>query len=171
MAKFEKGHAKLPGAGRKKGTPNVLTRTATEIMARLGHDPIEGMVLIAMGEVPCSVCHGKRKTKYQPANGEDKLLERTCQSCYGSGKEKISPELKGKMEAELAKYRYPTLRQIEHTGNTPNERRDVQIIFIEAPKGMNMRVDQSSPSAAVSAAKPQAAAVVPVFTNGLLPQK
>jgi DnaJ-class molecular chaperone len=85
-------------------------------MARLNCDPIEGMAKIAAGDVPCGTCHGKGKTKYQAAKGEAKLLERTCESCYGSGKEKISPELKGRMYEQLAKYKHPQLKAIEHSG-------------------------------------------------------
>ena len=35
--------------------------------------------------------------------------------CYGSGKEKISPELKGRMYAEIAQYALPKRKAIEHT--------------------------------------------------------
>ena len=59
--------------------------------------------------------YGAGETKYQPAHGHDKLLERTCESCYGSGKEKISPELKARMYAELAQYVRPKRKAIEHT--------------------------------------------------------
>jgi hypothetical protein len=109
-------HSRKAGPGRPKGSLNNRTKEATEILARLKCVPIEGMALIASGKVPCGTCHGKGKTKYQPANGGEKLLERTCESCYGSKLEKISPELKGKMYSELAKYVHPQLRAIEHSG-------------------------------------------------------
>ena len=35
MALFEKGHPRLPGAGRQKGRPNNATRNAREAIARL----------------------------------------------------------------------------------------------------------------------------------------
>ncbi len=35
MARFEEGHARLPGAGRQKGRPNNATRNAREAIARL----------------------------------------------------------------------------------------------------------------------------------------
>ncbi len=109
-----KGHPQW--GGRKKGTLNRLNSEANQRLAELDCDPIEGMVKIALGEVPCSVCRGKGRTKYQPAKGKDKLAERTCESCYGSGKEIISPELKGKMFAELAQYVAPKRKAVEHTG-------------------------------------------------------
>ena len=112
---FTKGSSKPPNSGRKQGTPNRRNLEVQELLARLDCDPIEGMVLIAQGKVPCGVCMGAGKTKYQPAHGHDKLLERTCESCYGSGKEKISPELKGRMLAEIAHYHRPKRKAIEHT--------------------------------------------------------
>jgi len=111
---FEPGHKKI--GGRTKGTPNKLTKEAIEILERLGCNPIEGMAKIAAGDIPCRVCRGKGKTLYQPARGKE-LAERTCESCYGSGKEIITPELSGKMYAELANYIYPKRRAIEHSGS------------------------------------------------------
>ncbi|MBZ5607253.1 MAG: hypothetical protein LAP38_03275 [Acidobacteriia bacterium] len=109
---FEPGHKKI--GGRAKGTPNKLTREAIEILERLGCNPIEGMARIAQGDVPCRVCRGKGKTLYQPARGKE-LAERTCESCYGRGLEIITPELSGKMYAELAQYIFPKRKAIEHT--------------------------------------------------------
>ncbi len=51
-----------------------------------------------------------------PEATEQKSGERTCQSCWGSKLEKISPELKHAAYKELAKYTYPQLKQIEHSG-------------------------------------------------------
>jgi hypothetical protein len=93
---------------------NKRTQEAQAIMERLGLDPLEGMIKIVLDDVPCLTCRGAGTTKYQPANGKDKLLERTCKSCDGSGKEKISPELKGKMLTELAQYKYPKRKAIDH---------------------------------------------------------
>lgn len=109
---FTKGQAKIGGR-----TPGIrkIEQTAAEICSGMQHSPILGMIKIARGDVPCAVCHGAGKTKFQPLNG-DEPGERTCQSCWGSGKEAISPELRGKMEAELAKYVHPQLRSIEHSG-------------------------------------------------------
>jgi hypothetical protein len=110
---FKPGHKKV--GGRAKGAPNKLTREAIEILERLGCNPIEGMARIAAGDVPCRVCRGKGKTLYQPAHGKE-LAERTCESCYGSGMEIITPELSGKMYAELANYIYPKRKAVEHSG-------------------------------------------------------
>jgi hypothetical protein len=111
---FAKGHPKPAGSGRKKGTPDKVASTATQILERLGCDPISGMVMIASGEVPCGTCHGKGKTKVKASDGT--FFDRTCESCYGSLLEKVTPDLRGKMYAELAKYRHPQLKSVEMSG-------------------------------------------------------
>lgn len=103
--------------GRKKGTPNKSTQDVVQRLEALGCDVIKGMALIAMGNVVCGVCHGKGKTQYQPARGKEKFIPRTCESCYGSGKERISPELRGKMYSDLAQYSFPKRKAIEITGS------------------------------------------------------
>lgn len=110
---FKPGQAKQAGWGRQKGTPNKIQAEAGALMDSLGCDPIEAMLKIVHDQVPCSTCRGKGVTKYQPAKGGDKLAERTCESCYGSKMEKISPELKGKMLTELAQYKYPKRKAID----------------------------------------------------------
>lgn len=45
---------------------------------------------------------------------------RTCQSCYGTGMEAISPELRGKMEAELGAYVQAKLKHVEHANDKDN---------------------------------------------------
>jgi hypothetical protein len=80
----------------------------------MGCEPFEGMAHIAMNNLPCGVCRGTGKTRYKRDDGE--LHERVCQSCYGTLYEACSPEVRGKMYTELAKYCAPQLKAIEHTG-------------------------------------------------------
>lgn len=131
---------KTPGSGRKPGTPNKATRSVQEILDRLSHNPIEGMALIAQNKVSCGVCRREGRTRYplvaprdtcdcmeatgrpQPncwkcdGTGKQTLNDRVCQSCYGTLWEAVSPELRGKMESELAKYVYPQRKAVEHSG-------------------------------------------------------
>jgi len=102
--------------GRQKGTPNKASQDIIEKLARLSCDPIEGMALLASGKVPCGVCHGRGKTRYR-IPGTDKVGERLCESCYGTLMEHISPDLRGKMYAELANYAFPKRRAIEVSGS------------------------------------------------------
>ncbi|HTS48087.1 MAG TPA: hypothetical protein VMH05_09090 [Bryobacteraceae bacterium] len=64
--------------GRQKGTPNRRTVEASQILAELECDPIQGMAKIAMDE-------------------------------------KTSPELRGRMFAELTQYAYPKRKAVELT--------------------------------------------------------
>ncbi len=111
---------KREGAGRKAGVPNKNTRDVQEMLDRLGVNPFEGMARIASGDVSCGTCHGALKTRYKlpeghhvdscashtgsaPCNCEGIGL-RTCESCYGTNKEKVTPDLRGKMYSALAEY-------------------------------------------------------------------
>ncbi|HXA67387.1 MAG TPA: hypothetical protein VNV82_19675 [Bryobacteraceae bacterium] len=78
-------------------------RTAAEIMDAIGIDPLAEMERLANGEMPCGICGGAGKTRYQkPVKGRPK--ERMCENCQGSGKETVSPALRDEMRAELKKY-------------------------------------------------------------------
>lgn len=118
---------------RQVGTPNKRTQETAEKLARLGCDPITGMAHIAMNKLPCGVCRGELKTRYKLAEGVhtpecrqtlgpcgpctcEGVGTRICQSCYGSGWEACSPELRGKMYAEIAQYVLPKRKAIEHSG-------------------------------------------------------
>lgn len=109
--------------GRQKGTPNKSTGALAERIRSWGSDPFKTLSDIERGELPCGVCRGKGKTKYQPRRSEDhldgtfRLEERTCQSCYGSGKERLSPAERGKAAAELAQYLEPKRKAIEVSGS------------------------------------------------------
>src|SRR5215469_2800753 len=70
-------------------------------------------VRIAENDLPCGVCRGTGKTKYQPKREQKEYLERVCESCYGSGMENCSPELRGKMYSELAQYIAPKRKAVE----------------------------------------------------------
>lgn len=72
------------------------------------------MALIASGEVPCGTCHASGKTRYR-IPGTDKVGERLCESCYGTLLEKVTPQLRGQMYAELAQYVAPKRKAIEHS--------------------------------------------------------
>lgn len=128
--------------GRAKGTPNKRTEQALEIMHRLGVDPIEGMARIALGDVPCGVCHGTTKTKFQPKRGlspTKEWPERTCESCYGSGKEKISPELKAQMLTQLAPYAYSKKAQSVEVSGPEGEpiKAAILVKFVDPPERGN----------------------------------
>lgn len=115
---FVKGRVKT--GGRPKGGPNAITRTVQETLARLGCDPFDGMATIAQNKLPCGVCRGKGKTPYKLPTGEGEPIKigiRTCESCYGTLFEACSPELRGKMHAELAQYVSPKRKALDITNS------------------------------------------------------
>ena len=101
--------------GRKKGTPNKSSTRVAELCARLNCEPVQVTAMICNGDLPCGVCHGDGKTKFQPARGEA-IGIRTCESCYGSGKERISPRERLEASTKLMSYMFPALKAIELTG-------------------------------------------------------
>lgn len=126
--------------GRVKGQPNRATVDIVEKLQRLGCDPVAGMASIADNNLPCGVCRGTGVTRYAlpeaqqgdcdrcaPANRKNCLWcsgtgiktigERTCQSCYKTLFEAVSPELRGKMHAELTQYILPKRKALEVSGS------------------------------------------------------
>jgi len=101
-------------------------------LARASCDPILGMATIAMNELPCGVCRGSGKSFYKlppefHASDCTKVLDdqglcpcqgigtRVCESCFGTLYEACSPEIRGKMYAELAHYVHSKRAQLNHT--------------------------------------------------------
>ena len=73
-----------------------------------------------MQNCPCPTCMGKFKARYTvgpvgPYLDPEKGQEMTCRTCWGSGKEPVAPELRGRMFAELAQYISPKRKAVEHT--------------------------------------------------------
>ena len=109
-----------PGPGRPKGSKGKRTRELEARLARLGCDPLEGMALIAMGKCPCPTCDGSLRPRYTvgavgPYLDPDKGQEMTCRTCWGTGREPIAPELRGRMFSELAQYVAPKRKAVEHS--------------------------------------------------------
>ena len=145
------GKGKTPGSGRKKGVPDkakVEFESAKQVLERMGLNPIERLAKMADGDVPCGVCMGTGKTRWQPKKRKalegmeldeepfDSTKERTCQSCYGSGFERISPADRSRAASELAKYVQPQLKAIEISGNADRPIvTEIRIEFIEASEG------------------------------------
>lgn len=140
--------------GRKKGTPNKATWRVEEILQRRGVNPHDAMCDIVLGNVQCNVCRGALETTVILTAGShtkeckrnmkqtqndscicDGVAMRRCESCSGTGYEKISPELRGKMAAELAQYVAPKRKAVEVTGadGGPVDHR-MEVVFVAAKK-------------------------------------
>lgn len=107
---------KRAGGGRKKGVPNKLTAQARDALGPLIGKARETAEQILSLTLACSVCRGKGKTEFQPKGDNAAPGIRRCQSCWGSGKEQISPELRARIAIDVLDYGHPRLKAIEHTG-------------------------------------------------------
>jgi hypothetical protein len=108
---FQKGNPGRPRGSKDKR--HVYRDLASKACARLGVDPFAVAALICKGELPCTACRGEGKTRFQPARGQMRLSVRTCESCYGSGKEKITPQVRMAAAKELMEYQAPKLRALQ----------------------------------------------------------
>ena len=121
---------KRPGSGRPKGSKDTITQL---VRAKIANS-LDGLIKeaentveqILYSKLPCGVCHGKGKTKFQARRRKvdgiwqdddfelnDKLGERTCQSCYGSGFERLSPNERLRAALELLTYGHSKRSAIE----------------------------------------------------------
>ncbi len=126
----------IPKTGGRKAGVIPINQSVREYLASCGFNPFETLKSIAEGELVCNVCRGKGKTKYQPTHGNDKTFERQCQSCYGSGKERINPSDRSKAASELAKYTQPQLKAVEVSSNPDRPVvAEIRVKFVEAKDG------------------------------------
>ncbi len=126
---YPKGQPRPAGAGRKKGTPNKSTQNIKDRLQEMGCDYIGYLACQVMNKVPCSVCHGKGKTQFQPRMGEEPGI-RTCQSCWGSGLERIAPKDRGWAAAELLSYCEAKRKALEVTNPDGTMRPTWEVVFV-----------------------------------------
>lgn len=105
--------------GRQQGVRNVRDRSYDELWKSLlakfpGADIQELLARIISGLVPCGTCHGKKRTTYTDKDGE--VLTRICQSCDGTGWEKISIADRLKAVHIVAGRIWPEKKAVEVSG-------------------------------------------------------
>jgi DnaJ-class molecular chaperone len=132
------GGGSKPGerrGGRQKGTVNKSIQTIRERLAAMNCDYIGYLANTVNNNVPCAVCRGAGKTKFQPKGGERFSGERTCQSCWGSGLERIEPKESAKAAAELMSYCEAKRKPVDDTGNADdNHNIRVTVEYVSAAK-------------------------------------
>src|SRR5271166_2274597 len=120
------GKGSAPGerrGGRRKGSRNknsLAIEHRGNPMVLLSSTRVQQ---ILEGKMPCSVCRGKGKTKFQPASHRNAdgefvlrdLKDTKCRSCYGSGFEQLDPALIGKVAIAVRGEAYPQLKAVEHS--------------------------------------------------------
>lgn len=123
--------------GRVKGSIAIDRRTVRALLDAMKCDPHEGMAKIALGDVICNVCLGSLESPVDLPDGQhafdcaisrgtderctcDGITLKKCQSCKGTGREIVSPELRGKMYAELAQYVEAKKKHVEQANDPDN---------------------------------------------------
>lgn len=96
---FVPGQARLPGAGRKKGTPNKNTQTLLEKARELGVDPFEVLLLFAKGDWK-ALGYASEMTDRPTQHGV--IMEYT-----------ISPELRKSAASDANQYLHPKRKAVE----------------------------------------------------------
>lgn len=81
----------------------------------MGCDYIGYLAHTVMNNIPCAVCRGKGKTKFQPGKSEAPG-ERVCQSCWGEKLERIDPKASQAAATTLLEYCETKLKAVEMTG-------------------------------------------------------
>jgi len=123
--------------GRKPGSVNRFKRLREQ--SNVSGLPIEKGVIFAEmvldGKVPCGVCHGKRKTKFQPRGEGQAAGERTCQSCWGSGLERLSPSERLRAALDLIEYGYAKKKAIDVTNSDGTLRPSWEVVILEGKDG------------------------------------
>lgn len=120
--------------GRKKGSINKGRLAIKERLEALGCDYVQYLSDTVNNKVSCSVCRGTGKTKFQPGGKSERFQGvRTCQSCWGSGMERLSPKERSWAAGELLQYCESKLGAIKVTG--PDEgpiKHDMTVRFVKA---------------------------------------
>lgn len=123
----------------------------------LGCDPTEILVMIATNNVPCSVCQrtpGKQRVAlpsdlqhtckcaaatglYDPecwrcsGSGLATATERTCQSCYGTLFEAVSPMVRAQVASKMLDKLVPDLRSVDHTNTDGSMRPEWRLVLVD----------------------------------------
>lgn len=98
--------------GRAAGKPNKATAITRELLMNWAGKAIDFHVAVLDNDLQCGVCRGTGKTKFQSGKGEG---ERKCQSCWGSGKERIDPRTRQTSADSILDRAVPKLKAIEHS--------------------------------------------------------
>lgn len=100
-------------------------------------DPIAYLADFMAGNVLCRVCRGKLITKFRTEAGD--VSERECQSCWGTGFEKITPKESRESASELAGFMHAKRRPVDAKGEAETSINQIQIVINP------VRADQREP--------------------------
>lgn len=116
--------------GRPPGSKNKVPQQFREALRPITEKGLQLCEDILLNKLPCSVCRGELKTSYKLPDGE--IGTRLCESCYGSGYEKLSPELRARVALELLQYQAPKLKAVEHSGEAQSgPKTEITVVFTD----------------------------------------
>lgn len=112
--------------GRRAGIPNKLKRDSLlKKCEEAGYNPEDAMLEIAKGELECLTCFGNTETRYvvvdefgtrqREADGKLKWKLRLCESCLGTGRERMHVTDVLKARTSIFDKIVPSLKQIDHS--------------------------------------------------------
>ncbi len=130
---FKLGQPRPAGAGRSKLRPTKSRQAVIDRLEALGCDLVHYLALTVSNKVPCGVCRGEGKTKFQAGN--DNIGTRVCQSCWGSKLERLKPSERADAAGLLMKYCYPAMQSIEVSNPDGTLRPSWEVVILEAKDG------------------------------------
>lgn len=137
--------------GRPKGSKN-LGGKHTDILKFLADLPdamadkcgMGGIAEIANGDMKCCACRGDLECRYpardengalvRDASGALVLHVRICESCFGSGWEKLNPKLILDARVWFGDKTVPTLKQVDHVSSDDSTRPSWNVVVVKAPE-------------------------------------
>jgi hypothetical protein len=139
----EQGNA----GGSRLGKPNKLKRESLlKLCEDSGYKPEEAMLEIAKGELVCLTCYGACETRYvtvdengsrqRDEQGNLKFNVRLCESCLGTGRERMHVADVLKARTSIFDKIVPSLKQIDHSNDDGSLRPGWTMVF---PKVMDLK--------------------------------
>lgn len=144
-----------------KGGTSVRTWSTNENrerLSRMGVDPILTHARILLDQMPCLACHGegrerfslpdKQKGKPCPScrpgledsrcwrcdgTGLANMTDRTCQSCHGNRREKLTVAAVQHSADELMAITCQKLKQVDHISSDGSQVQGIQIVLVDSP--------------------------------------
>jgi hypothetical protein len=124
----ERGINPALGIPTRLGSPNKVKRESLlKKCEDAGYDPEEAMIQIAKGELQCLTCSGNCETRYvrvneagervRNAEGNLEFHVRLCESCLGTGMERMHVADVLKARTSIFDKIVPSLKQVDHSND------------------------------------------------------
>jgi len=123
--------------------PNKLKRESLiKKLADVGYDPEDAMLEIAKGELECLTCFGLCETRYVTVDesgtrqrddqGNLKFNVRLCESCLGTGRERMHVSDVLKARQSIFDKVVPSLKQVDHSNDDGSLKPGWKMVIVQA---------------------------------------